>query len=117
MLHRHSPVEHLPNLRRDVICCYYERRIQMHVSLRDAASGVAKQTRDRELGEPKVAGNAGKGMPEDVRRYILELRFQTNAVEDSNHADEMAISPIGRKEEPRTITARQRLDAVHRSFS
>jgi hypothetical protein len=42
ILHRHSPVEHLPNLRRDVICCYHERRIQMHVSLRDATSGVAE---------------------------------------------------------------------------
>jgi hypothetical protein len=58
-----------------------------------------------------------KGMPKDMRCHILELRLQANAVQDPNHADEVAISPISWKDERRTVTTRQRFDTGDRSFS
>src|SRR3984893_10569854 len=56
-------------------------------------------------------------MSEDVRCHTLELRFEANAIEDTNHSDKMAISPISRKDQGRTLANRPRLDTVHRKFA
>jgi hypothetical protein len=78
---------------------------------------MSKEIRDRKFGKAEVARDAGEGMAEYMRGYILEFRLSANALEDADNANEMSISPVGRKDEERPLTRRLSLDAVHRNFS
>src|ERR1700722_18719155 len=89
----------------------------MHIPLCEATRRMTEQTRDRELGEPEIASDASEGVAKDMGRDTLKFRFRAYAVEDPNDAGEMAVSPIRRKDERRTVTIWQRLDTGHRGFS
>ncbi len=116
MLSRRCTIQHLCNLQGDTIRRHDERRVQMHVALRDTTRRMAQQTRDRKLGKSKVASDASEGMSQDMRCYVLELRFRAHAVEDTNNSDEMATSPVSWKDKRRIVTRWHGLNAVHRSF-
>ena len=98
--------EHLCDLHRNPVGRYDQGRIQMHVPLRDAVRGMAKQTRNRKFGKAKVARNAGEGMAEHMRGHVLEFRLSANTVEYPDDANEMPVAPVGRKDEGRTRTRR-----------
>lgn len=78
---------------------------------------MAEQTRNREFGEAEVARYAGEGMAEHMGSHILELHPSANAVEYSDHTNEMPVSPVGRKDEGRPVARRLGFDAVHRRFA
>ena len=92
---------------RDSVCCHDERGIQVHVALGDAALGMSKETRNRELGKGKVAGNAREGMAEYMRGYALGFCFSATAVEDANNPMKCASPQSAGKtkgDPPRSIT-------------
>ena len=109
--------KHLCDLHRNAVCRDRQSRIQVHIPLRNSVRGMAKQTGYREFGEAKIAGNASEGMAEHMRGHCLKFCFPANTVEYPDHADEMPITPIGRKDEDRTRNDGLGFDAVHRSFS
>jgi hypothetical protein len=108
---RCAAIKHYRNLHRDTVGCYDQRGIQVHVALRDAARGMSKEIRDRKFGKAEVARNAGEGMAEHMRGHVLEFRLSAKAVEDADHANEMPISPVGRKDEEGTLLRRTSLTA------
>jgi hypothetical protein len=70
-------------------------RIEMDVPLRDAARRVTEQSGDRQLGEPQIARDAGKGVSKDVRGHAGKFRLGANPIEHSNDTDEMPVADIG----------------------
>src|SRR5258708_32700307 len=95
---RYAAIKQYRNLHRHTVGCYDQRGIQVDVVLCDAARGMSKETRDRKFGKAEVACDAGEGMAEHMRGYILEFRLSANALEHADHANEMSISPVGRKD-------------------
>ena len=67
-------VEDGGDLAGDLVGRQTQRLVDVNVALRHAARGVAEQGRDREFGEAEVAGDAGKGMAQGVRRHIGQTR-------------------------------------------
>lgn len=117
LTYRRFGSEHLCNLHRNPIGGDDQGRIQVHISLRDAVRGMAKQARYRKFGEAKIARDTGKGMAEHMRGHGFKFRLPTNTVEYPDDADEVPVAPVGWKDEKRTRTAGLGFDTIHRSFS
>jgi len=87
---------------------------------RDIVGGQAGDAASEWAGEPRSEARRTQGHRQrgqvsgDGRLTSLSFAFHKRG-EDSNHADECHL-PIGPGRRTRTITARQRLDTVHRSF-
>lgn len=73
--------------------------IDMNISLRNAARSMSQKGGDRELRVTKAAGNAGKGVTENVRRYVLYTSPLANAIKHAHDPDEMALSPVSGEKE------------------
>lgn len=83
------------------ISCHFQCFINMDIALRYPSGRMAKQCRDCQLRKAKVAREARKGMTQRVRSDVQQSRVPTGSIKNTHHADEMALAPIGRKEERR----------------
>jgi hypothetical protein len=75
-----AAVEEGDNLAGDLVGGHAERLVDVNVALRYPARGVTEQGRDCEFGETEVAGDAGKGMAQGVRRHIGQTCEHTDPI-------------------------------------
>jgi hypothetical protein len=91
-------VEDRGDLAGDFVGRHSERLVDMDIALRHAAGRVAEQRCDRQFGEAQIAGDAGKRMPQGVRRHVGETSERADPIERTHDADEVACAPIGGEE-------------------
>ena len=84
-------------LARYSVCGKTHRLVNMDIALGYAARGMSEEGRNRQFGEAEIAGNTGKCVPQRMRCYTLNLGTTAQSVQHPDQADEMAISPIRRK--------------------
>ncbi len=65
---------------------------------------------DRELRKTKITGNASKGVAQNVRCHVLEVRLRTNSVENPHNTDEVCVAPVCRKHEVSSAQLAKLLD-------
>ncbi len=86
----------------------------MDISLRDSARRVTEQSGDRQLGEPQIAGDAGKGVSKDMWGDPCKISLGANSIEYPDNPDEVPIANIGGKQIWRLLVDGLVVDALHR---
>jgi hypothetical protein len=88
-----AAVENIGHLPGDAVGGHPKRFIDVDIPLGDASGRVAEQGSNRQFGKTEIAGQAGKGVAQGVRRDVGEPRFFADAIQHPDHTDKMAISP------------------------
>ena len=67
---------------------------------------MSEETSDRKLGESKLGCDARERVPENMRRDFFKLGPGTDTIKDPYHADEVPVTPVGRKNKRRVVSCR-----------
>ncbi len=94
-------VQNVGHLRRHPVRGHGERLVDVDVALGYAPSGVTQQRGNRQFREAKIGGKAGEGVAERMRRDAREPRHLADPIQNADNSDEVAVSPVRRKEEGR----------------
>ena len=107
-----SPSSSLAISSRDLVGSDGKGRVEMNISLRDAARGVSEQSSDCEFGKSKISGNTREGVPEDMRGDTSKFCLSANPIEHPNDANKVPIADIGRENVRRMLLSGLALDTL-----
>jgi hypothetical protein len=82
------------DLRGHAIPRHNERGVQVNTPLGNTARGMAQQPGDGKFGKPKVAGDTGEGVPQNVRGHAFKFRLPADAIQDPDDANDCNVVDI-----------------------
>ena len=93
-----APVKQPGDLGRNLIGGNHQSGVEVDVALCHPPWPMPEQAGDRQFAEPERCRNARKGVAQDMRRHFLQASAAAYSVENTDDADEMAVTSISRED-------------------